>query len=161
MKNKILLFYLIPIVVILSNCAGYEPIFTTKNLDFKVSNYEIEGNKNLGKKIYSKIYGISKPKNTNNDIKELSIYINVKKDKAPTSKSSSGKILEYNISLNSQIKINEYASDKVILNKSFNVSERYKAQAQYSDTIKLENKTVENLIERIYQTLLVELSEKI
>mgnify|MGYP006879269788 CR=1 FL=1 len=48
-----------------------------------------------------------------------------------------------------------------ILNQTFTSSTTYKVQDQYSDTIKLEKKSTENLILKIYQDLLIRLSEKI
>ena len=45
-----------------------------------------------------------------------------------------------------------------ILSESFSFSSIYKAQDQYSETIKLENKTTENLINKTYQDLLIKLS---
>ena len=48
-----------------------------------------------------------------------------------------------------------------ILNENFDFSSVYKAQDQYSETIKLENRAIENLINKIYQDLLIKLSQNI
>ena len=48
-----------------------------------------------------------------------------------------------------------------IINNNFALSSSYKVQAQYSETIKLENKTTENLINQTYQELLIKLTENI
>ena len=40
-------------------------------------------------------------------------------------------------------------------------SSSYKVQDQHSETIKLENRTIENLINKTYQDLLIKLSENI
>ena len=37
-------------------------IFGSKNINFNIANYSIEGNKILGKKIYSKLFNLSKSK---------------------------------------------------------------------------------------------------
>ena len=48
-----------------------------------------------------------------------------------------------------------------ILNESFVFSSSYKVQNQHSETIKLENRSIENLINETYQDLLVKLLENI
>ena len=48
-----------------------------------------------------------------------------------------------------------------ILNENFSLSSIYKAQDQYSETIKLENQTTQNLINNTYQNLLIKLSENL
>ena len=98
---------------------------------------------------------ISRPK-----AESISISIEVFKDKVATVKNSKGKILEYKISLNSNINIKNYLTNDRILNKNFNPSLSYKVQDQYSETVKLENTTIENLINKIYQDLIIHLSEK-
>jgi hypothetical protein len=45
-----------------------------------------------------------------------------------------------------------------ILSENFSFSSTYKAQDQYFDTVKLEKQTTENLIENLYQDLLIKLS---
>ena len=47
----ILLFYI-------SGCAGYKPIFSSSNFEFKINNYTINGNKTLGNQLYSKLHAI-------------------------------------------------------------------------------------------------------
>ena len=46
-----------------------------------------------------------------------------------------------------------------ILNQTFNNSLTYKSQTQYSDTLKLEKKSIETLINNTYQELIVKLSQ--
>jgi hypothetical protein len=48
-----------------------------------------------------------------------------------------------------------------ILNESFALSTTYKVQSQFSETIKLENQSTENLINNTYENLLLKLSENI
>ena len=45
-----------------------------------------------------------------------------------------------------------------ILNQTFSYSSTYKVQARHSDTIKFENKSIEDLIDKIYQNLLIKMS---
>ena len=48
------------LLIVINSCVGYEPIFGSKNINFNIANYSIEGNKILGKKIYSKLFNLSK-----------------------------------------------------------------------------------------------------
>jgi len=57
------IFYTINIIIIIismTSCAGYKPIFSSSNVLFKINNYKIKDNKKLGNKINSKIYILSK-----------------------------------------------------------------------------------------------------
>jgi len=144
----------------LSACAGYKPIFST-NIQFEIANYSIKSNKKLGKQIYSKLYSLTKSNKKNTDTQSIDIIIDVTKNKTPTVKSSTGKILEYRILVTSNIIIKDYLTDDKILSQNFSYSSVYKVQDQYSETITLENKTINNLINKTYENLLIKLSESI
>ena len=147
-------------IINLNSCAGYKPIFSS-SFQFKIADYSIKGDKTLGGKIYSKLHDISKNNKNNQDAKNIELFINVTKTKDSTSKDTSGKILEYKITLNVEVEIQDFITSDEILNQTFTSSTAYKVQSQYSDTIKLENKSIENLINKIYQELLIKLSQNI
>jgi len=158
------IFYLISLFVLLifiSGCGGYKPIFGSSELKFKIADYSIEGEKTLGKKIYYKLNNLSKSLKDNQDIKNIYFSIKVSKEKNATVKNSTGKILEYRISLKTEIQVKDFTSNNEILNKTFNYSSTYKVQDQHSETIKLENKSIETIINKIYQELLINLSQNI
>jgi len=144
-----------------SGCVGYKPIFASSDLQFKISNYEIEGDKKLGNKIYANLYNLTKSNKNNQDIKTISLFIKTSKSKKATSKDSAGKTLEYRITLTTEVRVNDYLTDDKILNQTFSSSINYKLQNQYSDSIKLENKSIDNLIQKTYQELLIRLSDNI
>ena len=139
-------------------CAGYKPIFSTSNLQFEISDYSIKGDKSLGKKIYTKLYNLSQSNKNNTAVKNINISIEVSKDKTVKVKNSAGKILEYKISLNTNIEIKDYFTNDQILSHNFNYSSSYKTQDQFSDSLRLENKTIENLLDKTYQDLLIEMT---
>ena len=139
-------------------CAGYKPIFSTSNLQFEISDYSIKGDKSLGKKIYTKLYNLSQSNKNNTAVKNINISIEVSKDKTAKVKNSAGKILEYKISLNTNIEIKDYFTNNQILSHNFNYSSSYKTQDQFSDSLRLENKTIENLLDKTYQDLLIEMT---
>ena len=159
MKKKTYLIFTIVFLILVSGCSGYKPIFASKNLQFKISEYSIEGNKILGNKIYSKLYRLSNKDDQN--VKNIDLLIKVSKDKEATSKDSAGKILEYKITLNTEVQVTDSITNDKILNEIFISSINYKVQSQYSDTVNLENTSIENLINKIYQELLIKFSENI
>ncbi len=161
MKKIFYLTFLISLFIFVNDCTGYKPIFGSTSLQFEISNYDIEGDKILGNKLYSKLSNLSKSKKVNPNTKNLDLLINVSKAKTATSKDSSGKILEYKINLNTKIKITDFITGKKLLEKNFSSSLNYRIQDQYSATIKLENQTIENLLNKTLQEILIDLSRNI
>ena len=157
---KKILYLLISFIILINigACAGYEPIFGSSNLEFKIAEYSISGDKKLGNKIYSKLYDLSRSTKKTLETKNIYLLINVSKDKKATAKDSAGKILGYKINLSTTITIKDVMTGNEILNESFSFSSAYKAQDQYSETIKLENQTTQNLINNIYQDFLIKFS---
>ena len=149
------------ILIFFSGCAGYEPIFGSTNLQFEIADYSIEGNKILGNKIYSKLYSLSKSNKGNQNLRSVDLVIKVSKDKNATTKDSTGKILQYKITLNTHVKITDFITKDKILNQIFISSLIYKVQNKYSDTVNLENQTIENLLNKIYQELVIKLAQNI
>ena len=157
-------FYLLTTFVLLiyvESCTGYKPIFGSSNLEFKIADYSILGDKKLGNKIYSKLYGLSQSTKNTLETKNIYVLINASQNKNATAKNSSGKILGYRINLFTTIAIKDSMTENEILNNIFSFSSTYKVQDQFSETIKLENQTIENLIEKTYQNLLIKLSENL
>ena len=153
------IFIIIITLLLTTECSGYKPIFGSSNFKFEISNYEIEGEKTLGNMLYSKLYAASIREGDSSDISNLDLLINFSKEKNATAKDSSGKTLEYKITLKTKIKINDVITGKKLLNRDFTSSSSYKVQDQYSDTLRLENQSIENLINKFYQEILFYLSK--
>jgi len=143
------------------SCAGYKPIFSSSGLKFEIADHSIEGEKKLGNQIISKLKNLSKINENSTDVQSIDVYITILKTKNSTVKNSAGKILEYKIVINSTIEIKDYITEKVIFEKKFDSFSSYRVQDEYSETKKLENKTIENLVNKIYQDLLIKMSETI
>jgi len=151
--------FLFILLIFINGCAGYEPIFSSTNLQFEIADYSIEGNKILGNKIYSKVYTLSKSNKDNQNLRNVDLVIKVSKDKNVTVKDSAGKILEYKITLNTDVKITDFVTKDKILDQIFISSLTYKVQNKYSDTVNLENKSIENLLNKTYQELVIRLAQ--
>ena len=159
MKKIIYPIILLIILININACVGYKPIFSSSNLQFEIADYLIKGNKKLGNQIYSKLYNLSKSNKNNPAAQSIYILIDISKSKDSTAKNSAGKILEYKVILNTIIIVKNFLTDDEILNKNFTSFSSYKVQDQHYETVKLENKTIENLLNKIYQDLLIKMSE--
>ena len=157
MKKITYLIISIIFLTFINTCAGYKPLYTT-NLQFKIVDYSIKSNKKLGRQIYYKLYNLFKSNQNNAEAQSVTITIDVTKNKNATTKDSTGKILEYRIILNSNIIINDYLTNDEVLNQDFSYSSMYKVQDLHSETIKLENKSIKDLINKTYQDLLIKMS---
>lgn len=161
MIKKISLIFLSIFFILSNGCAGYKPIYSNSNLEFKIVDYIIKGDKRLGNKIYSKLYNLSRTKKNLDSDKSIILLIDTSLNKNETSKDSSGKVLEYKLTLIAKIEILDFLSNDRILNQAFVSSLSYKVQSQYSETIKLENSSIEDLIDKTYKDLLVKLTQNI
>ena len=161
MKKIIYPIILLIILININACVGYKPIFSSSNLQFEIADYLIKGNKKLGNQIYSKLYNLSKSNKNNPAAKSIHILIDISKSKDSTAKNSAGKILEYKVSINTNIEVKDFLTNDPILNHNVTSFSSYKVQDQHSETVRLENKTIENLLNKTYQDLLIKMSEKI
>jgi len=151
--KKIIYFIISSLIMIgINACSGYKPIFNSSNIHFEISDYLIEGDEILGNEIYYKLLNVTKKKINN---------VDVSKNKSSAAKDQAGKTLEYKIQLNTKFLVKDYLTDKELLNHTFISSVIYKVQDQYSETVKLENKSINDLTNRTYQDLLTKLIENI
>ena len=161
MKKIFYSIFILVAFILINACTGYKPIYSTTYLQFKIVDHEIKGNKLLGNRLYSKLNFLSKSKNNDQNIRTIVLILDVKKTKSSTSKDNSGKILEYKINLNTTVEAKDYLTNKSILNQNFNSSLNYKIQSKYSDTLTLEGKTINDLIDKTYLDILFNLSKNI
>ena len=161
MKKNTFTILLIVLLIFINGCSGYKPIFSSTNLEFNIANYSLEDNKTLGEKIYSRLKRASKLNGNNENVRKIDILIKASQNKKATAKDSSGKILQYKISLNFDVKIKDYLTEDEILNETYSSSFTYKIQNQYSDTLKLEERSINQLVDKTYQQILIKLSENI
>ena len=161
MKKILYPIFMIAAFILINQCAGYKPIFSTTDVQFKIVDKEIKGDTSLGNRLYSKLNILSKSKNNEQNIKNILLILDITKTKSSTSKNSSGKILEYKINLDTRVEAKDYLTNKSILKQDFNSSLNYKIQSRYSDSLTLEGKTIDDLIDKTYQDILFNLSKNI
>ena len=159
--KKVSITLIIVLTAICSSCAGYKPILNVSNLNFKIMDYSLQGEKEIANKIYYKLNNLSKSKNNELEKRKINLIIEILKDKKALSKNSAGQVLEYRISLRTKIVATDFLTNLEILNYNSNTSVGYIVQEQYSDTLKFENNSLDNLIDGIYKELLIQLTDSI
>ena len=160
---KKIYYFLISLIFLtnISACSGYKPIFGSTDLKFKIADHQIIGDKKIGNQIYSRLYNLSQSSEESSDTKNIYITINTSKNKNATSKNSAGKILAYSINLSTRVTVKDFITNNQIFIETFDFASSYKVQSQHSETIKLENKSIEDLINKTYQDLVIKLSNNI
>jgi hypothetical protein len=161
MKKIIYLILSIFLLISVIGCAGYEPIFSSSKLSIKIVEHSIEGDKKLGTKIYSQLNRYFNSPNNNSEKKKVIILIDTKKDITPTVKNSAGKIIEYRVQIKTKLFMEDSVSNKELINYTINLSSSYKVQDQYFETKKIEAKTIDELLNKIYHNLLIKISETV
>jgi len=147
------------LVINIIGCVGYEPIFSSSELNLKVVEHSIEGDKKLGKKIYSQLNRTFNSKNNSSDSKDVIILIKTEKDISPTVKNSAGEIVEYRVQIKTNLLMKDSSNNKELINFDINLSSSYKVQDQYFETKKIEAKTLDELLNKTIQDLLIKISE--
>ena len=109
----------------LFNCAGYEPLFSTKKLSYYIVSIENVNNDSLTKKI-SKNFDNNKIKNINK--KGYLLEISSIKNNVVTSRNSKGQVSTYEMTLGVNVKVFDNNTNLLIdilkFNKTFNYNNR-------------------------------------
>ena len=162
MKKIFHILLLMTLITSFSSCAGYKPIFNSPDLNFEISKYELTGDNKLANQIYYKLVYLSKSdKNKSKNKNKYSFKIHVTNDKNADVKSSGGEVLYYRINLNTNIVVKDLDLDEIILDENFNLTSNFKVQDQYSGTIKVENKLIQDLIVKTYENFMIKFAAKI
>jgi hypothetical protein len=159
MKKIIYLIISIILLIYVNGCTGYKPIYSSSNFQFEITDHSIKGNKKLGNKIYSKLYRLFKSNKDNLAARSVHITIEAIDSKSATVKNSAGKILEYKVVLTTNVILKDFLTNDEILNHNVILSSAYKIQDEHSDTKQLESRTIENLVNKTHQDLLIKISE--
>ena len=67
--------------------------------------------------------------------------------------------MEYKVVLNTHIKVTDFITQDLLLDENRVYSQSYKTQDKIFETIKIENKSIEDLMNKIYDDLLIKLTQ--
>ena len=117
--KKIIYFVAVLFLLKILNGCGYQPIYSSQNVNLKIVNQYYEGSTDLAQRVYAKINNILF---FDNNAKEVDLKIFASKNKSTTSTNSSGNALSYKITLNTELTMTNIFSDQVLANENITLS---------------------------------------
>lgn len=151
-KNLKKEFFLIIIFIFIFNC-NYKPLLNNDQLkQLKFHQIETSGNKRIAQIIVNKLNIVKDKKGV------FVISVNGKKSVDIANKSVTGKILNYNITLECDVEIKNSLSGKILYTKKITNSQNYKASSMYSDTVSKEKKIIEDVSSLMAKQIINEMS---
>ena len=148
MKMKIFkkIFFVILFLSFLQSC-GYQPLLSSKNQKFSIVNINIYGDKKLARTLGNYFTEIENADNN------LILEITADKKKLVSNKTSIGASSEYTVTINFNIKVISEADNKVIFTQNFTSTSSFKTSKVHLDTLRRENKIVDNSIKNIAEQI--------
>ena len=143
---------LLVLVLFLTNCSGYKPIFSTKDVNFFIDKIIITDNDKISYKIKNRL----KPYSSENTNKiKINLNINSSKEVKIIAKDNKGDALMFNLIINSSIEI---LSNDIIENKyKFVEKFTFKNQANKFELEQYKRSLEEELIDKIFEKLILNL----
>ena len=145
-------FIAITLVIFLSNCGGYTPIFSKKNVNFSIENIEFLGDRDIKEKINS---ALSSYKNKTNKEKKISLILHNSKSSIIASKNSRGEAQKYKVSV--QVNMKAILAENNFFEKNIEKSATYDSIESKSEEKLMENKLIEDLSNQIAQQIIFEI----
>ena len=143
---------LLVLVLFLTNCSGYKPIFSTKDVNFFIDKIIITDNDKISYKIKNRL----KPYSSENTNKiKINLNINSSKEIKIIAKDNKGDALMFNLIINSSIEI--LSND--IIEKKYKFVEKFtfKNQANKFELEQYKRSLEEELIDKIFEKLILNL----
>ena len=141
MNKKIALIFLI---FLLFNQCGYQPIFSTKNINFNINKLETGGELKIGKIIAKKLANFGEKGSAKNNY-DLIIFSEVNKN--ISSKDKKGNPTTFSLNLSVRLTVADGLGEKK--EKVFNQATSYNNDSNKFDLRKYENSLKKNLSEKI------------
>ena len=138
----------------LFNCAGYEPLFSTKKLSYYIESIENVNNDSITKKISKNL--------DNNKIKDINkkgylLEISSIKNNVVTSRNSKGQVSTYEMTLDVNVKVFDNITNLLIgklrLNKKFS----YNNQVNKFDLNQYKKNIMKGMINKISEDITIKL----
>ena len=143
--------FIIIVLLILNNCAGYEPIFSSKNVNFYIGEITIKEDNKLIRNIVKNL----KPYTIQNDKRRINLELNLDIKEAITLKDSKGNTVSEEMGIALEVKTILENNDQI----KFNFSEKFtfNNQSNKFELNQYKKRMQINLVEKIYQDLIIRL----
>ncbi len=148
MKMKIFkrIFFVISVLIFLQSC-GYQPLLSSKNQKFSIVNINVYGDKKLARTLGNYFTEIE---NVDNN---LILEITADKKKLVSNRTSIGASSEYTVTINFDVKVISETNNTVIFTQNFTSTNSFKTSKVHLDTLRRENKIVDNSIKNIAEQI--------
>ena len=135
----------------LNNCAGYEPIFSSKDVNFYIGEITIKEDNKLIRNIVKNL----KPYTIQNDKRRINLELNLDIKEAITLKDSKGNTVSEEMGIALEVKTILENNDQI----KFNFSEKFtfNNQSNKFELNQYKKRMQINLVEKIYQDLIIRL----
>ena len=146
--KKILIFF---ILIIISNCSGYSPIFSSKLTNFYIEEIIVTEDNKLIRKIIKNL----KPYTINNNTKKIKLELNLKFNESVILRDEKGDVASQEIKLTLNVK-SIFADEET---KSFKFVEKFTVNNQ-SNKFELNQykKSIQStMVDKIYEDLILKL----
>ena len=141
---------LISLIIFLSNCAGYKPIFTSDQTNFYIEKIEISDDNKLVRKLVKNL----KPYSIDNGKQSITLKLDLNKQENVIMKDSKGDPASYEI----KIKLNVDVITKDGNNKlNFEENFTFNNQSNKFELNQYKKNMETNLTNRIFENLILEL----
>ena len=140
----------ISLIIFLSNCAGYKPIFTSDQTNFYIEKIEISDDNKLVRKLVKNL----KPYSIDNGKQSITLKLDLNKQENVIMKDAKGDPASYEI----KIKLNVDVITKDGNNKlNFEENFTFNNQSNKFELNQYKKNTETNLINKIFENLILEL----
>ena len=136
----------------LTSC-GFTPIYSKKNLDFKINNIQFEGDREIKAILLS---NLSAYKTKKKDKYNYDLNIKSEKKVEIASKNTKGEATVYKININSIVEI--FLDDKLLLTKHYNNSSIYSSEKKIIKMKEVESRNLSNLSSKLASEIILTLS---
>ena len=145
-------FCLLILVLFLTNCSGYKPVFSTKDVNFFIDQIIITDNDKISYKIKKRL----KPYSSENINKtKINLNINSSKEVKIIAKDNKGDAFMFNLIISSSIEI---LSNNIVENKyKFNEKFTFKNQSNKFELEQYKRSLEDELIDKIFEKLILNL----
>mgnify|MGYP006105296117 FL=1 len=135
------------------SCSGYEPIFSTKDMNFNIDKIENIDNGKTTKEIIRSIRSYK----LNNSKKNYSLKINSTKKNKITSRDSKGDPLTYRITID--VKVDVLKDDQILLLNTINFKKEfiYNYQKNQFELGQYKKDIIQNLINKVSEEIILKL----
>ena len=146
--RKILIFF---ILILLSNCSGYSPIFSSKITNFYIEEIIVNEDNKLIRRIIKNL----KPYTINNNKKKIRLELDLKLSESVILRDEKGDVSSQEMKITLNVK--SILQDKKVIEYVFIENFSFKNQSNKFELNQYKKNIQSNMIDKIYEDLILKL----